>query len=144
MDPIMMTEIKDRDSKRFGIVHPGRTLNGTTVEIIPGERITIMTVEEAGSRYVKNDAGKYVPSTEDRLVTKTFTLGDTAEVGSYNLTYTGTVRKITEKTVTVVEYEDFPGMRKTYRMSIYDFASRNKDFDAEETAKRNAVMMVTL
>lgn len=151
MVPITLTEVRGKDHKRYGTTYPGEVLEGTTVEIEPGKSITIMKVVAAGSRYVPDPKvlnigtgkPKMVPC-EEHLVVKKFNIGDTAEVGSYNLVYTGTVRKITEKTVTVVEYEDSPGMKKTYRFDIYTFARRNWDFDAEDVAKRNHETMMVI
>lgn len=73
----------------------------------------------------------------------TFALGDTAEYGSYNLSYTGKITKITDKAVTIVAY---PGsnMAKTHRLSVEEFCWRNFKFDAAETARRNAEEMMYL
>ena len=66
-----------------------------------------------------------------------FTIGDTAEYDSYNLSYTGKIVKITDKAVTIVAY---PGstIEKTYRLDIASFCWRNFKFNAAETARANA------
>ena len=73
----------------------------------------------------------------------TLRLGDEAEYGSYNLSYTGTITKITEKCVTIVAY---PGsnMARTHRLDLNEFCWRNWDFDAVATAKRNHEEMMYL
>jgi len=134
---MMITEIRDRDRKMYGVVRSGELLKDTTAEIVEGGSIALTHVVQAGGRYVKDAGGRNVPNPEPYIVTKTFRIGDRAEVGSYNLIYTGIVRKITAKTITIVEHEGTSN-EKVYRMSIYNFAWRNWDFDAAEAAKRNA------
>lgn len=115
-------------------------VSGTAARIVPGVEIELVTLVAAGRRYVKDALTGRMGPNEAFTIRKTFRVGDTAVVGSYNLTYTGTIRSITEKTVTVVEHEG-SSMEKVYRMSLARFAGRNWDFDAEETAKRNAAWM---
>ena len=73
----------------------------------------------------------------------TFALGDTAEYGSYNLSYTGEIVKITDKCVTIVCY---PGskMSRKHMLSVEEFCWRNKSFNAAETARRNSEEMMYL
>ena len=66
----------------------------------------------------------------------TLAVGDEAEYGSYNLSYTGTITKITEKCVTIVAYPN-SSMSRPHRLSLNEFCWRNWDFDAVATAKRN-------
>ena len=73
-----------------------------------------------------------------------FQVGDTAEYDSYNLSYTGEITKITEKTVTIMAYPDSPTMKRAHRLDIHQFAWRNYDFNREETARKNSEMMMTL
>ena len=140
---IMVLEIRDRDRKRFGRTIPGEVAEGQHAEIIPGRRIRLFGVEKAGRRYVKDPVtGKMVPN-EERLYRRDFRIGDTAEVGSYNLIYTGTITAISEKTITVVEYHGTPNA-KTYRMSLHEFNRRNWDFDADKAAEHNAEEMMCI
>ena len=135
---IVIENPKDRDHTRFGQPRAGETLKDTTVTIVPGKRIEIVHLVRPGHRNVKNPVtGRYEPNAEAFTVRKTFEIGDLAEVGGYNLTYTGRVRSITPKGVTVVEHEG-TSYAKTHRLSVYLFARMNWDFDAEETARRNA------
>lgn len=139
--PIILATVKDQDRTRFGQKRDGNVLDGTSVRILPGDRIELQTTVKAGRRYVRDaSTGRMGPSTQDTIVRKTFAIGDVAQVGSYNLVYTGIVRSITEKTVTVVEYAG-TSMEKTYRFSIYRFALMNRDFDRDEAAKRNSEWM---
>lgn len=69
----------------------------------------------------------------DRGTDVTFTVGDTAEYDSYNLSYLGTITQITEKTVTIKpKYSE-----RTRRLKIDEFCWRNYDFNLEEVIKRN-------
>ncbi len=124
---VLVLEIRDRDHKRFGRVIPGDVAKGQHAEIIVGRRIRLFGVERGSGRLYRRD----------------FRIGDVAEVGSYNLTYTGTITAIGEKTITVVEDLGTPGA-KTHRMSLHEFNWRNWNFDAEECARRNFETMETI
>ena len=133
--------IVERDSKRFGTVYPGKAVEGHRATIVPGKSITLHGYEKS-CRYVPAKPGE--TATQGKYVAKPvglysnhFELGDWAEVHSYNLVYTGRIRKITAKTVTIIEYEDSAHPR-TYRLSIADFDRKNWDFDAVAAAKRNS------
>lgn len=67
---------------------------------------------------------------------RTFVIGDLVEYDSYNLSYTGPIVSITDKTI-VVRKGSHPGA-KTARLSLHDFNWRNKDFDLAATRKRNS------
>ena len=62
-----------------------------------------------------------------------FEIGDVAEYDSYNLSYTGTIVAITDKTVTIKPRFN----ERNRRLKIRDFAWRNYKFDAAETAAKN-------
>jgi hypothetical protein len=66
----------------------------------------------------------------------TFSVGDTAEYDSYNLSYTGKISKISEKAVTIVAY---PGTRneKVHRLDLNTFCWRNHKFTVEAAQKAN-------
>lgn len=66
-----------------------------------------------------------------------FQIGDWAEYDSYNLSYTGRIDKITDKCVTITAYPDSP-MSRTHRLDLASFCYRNWNFNAAETAARNA------
>jgi hypothetical protein len=69
--------------------------------------------------------------------TRSFIVGETASYDSYNLVYTGTITKITEKCVTIVAYKGHKGMEKAHRLDMNTFCWRNHNFDAAEVAKQN-------
>ncbi len=71
----------------------------------------------------------------------TFHIGDIAEYDSYNLSYTGVILSITEKTVTIETYSGTQSARK-HRLKISQFAWRNYNFNAEKTAKENFETMM--
>lgn len=107
--------------------------------IVPGKSVTLHGIEAAGHRYVKNpETGRFDNVLESpKPYANHFAIGDWAEVGAYNLVYTGQITKITKKTVTLVEY---PGTNnaKTYRFTIAKFDRRNWDFDLAKATERNA------
>ena len=70
----------------------------------------------------------------------TFKIGDKAEWGSYNLTYTGTIVSIGEKTVTI-QHKVFT---ERTRLDFAEFAWRNFNFNAEKISRENAKEMVCL
>lgn len=67
----------------------------------------------------------------------TFQIGDQAEHDSYNLSYYGTITKITEKTVTIVDR-----CFGTKRLKLDTFAWRNYDFNLEEVRAKNSDTMM--
>jgi hypothetical protein len=70
----------------------------------------------------------------------TFKIGDEAEYHSYNLSYTGKIISIGEKTVTIQAYSGTLN-QKNHRLSLWEFAWRNWHFDAEKIAQDNFVTM---
>ena len=68
---------------------------------------------------------------------KTFSIGDTVEVDSFNLTYFGTVVQITEKTVTIKpRYGE-----RNKRLSLLDFTWRNYNFDYQKRLIANSTWL---
>lgn len=130
-------EIRDRDRRRFGRLHEGSILKNTSALITPGAQIVITHRVDRGERYVRDETGRHVPNAVAYVVTRTFKIGDVATYGGMNLVYMGCIRRIAENTVTVVE-NDGDSYPKTHRMSLYDFAQKNWDFDAVAAAKRNS------
>lgn len=96
--------------------------NGRNADIIPGKAIRIYG-NEPGYR-------------EPRPFDITFKIGDEAIRGSYNFIYTGAIKSITAKTVTIVEYEGSYSERRR-RFKIDQFISLNYRFNAEYIAKHN-------
>jgi hypothetical protein len=103
---------------------------------------TVIQTHETFSTYTaKIVIGNSITVTRENEKPNTFVIGDWAECDSYNLSYTGIIRSITEKTVTVEEY---PGtsMARKYRLKIGEFCWRNWDFNIGETQKRNSETMM--
>jgi hypothetical protein len=73
-----------------------------------------------------------------KIIRNTFFAGEMATYGSYNLTYYGPIKSITDKTVTISErgYD-----AKTRRLTIDQFIGMNSDFILAEVQKRNAEYM---
>ncbi len=70
----------------------------------------------------------------DEPFERTFNIGDTVEVGSYNLVYLGKITQITAKSVLCKE-DTYQGGNK--RFDLFKFAHVNRDFDEAKAKKRN-------
>lgn len=70
---------------------------------------------------------------------KVFRIGERAEYDSYNLTYTGIIESIGEKTVSIRENGG-----KMHRLSLYEFCWRNCDFDLARIEDSNAREIVCI
>lgn len=71
----------------------------------------------------------------------TFKIGDWAEYDSYNLSYSGIIRSITEKTVTIEAYPNSTMSRK-HRLKLDTFAWRNYNFSKEKCDAHNSNEMM--
>lgn len=114
--------IADRDHKRGGRVTAGRVTAGQHAAVTPGQSVVLWGVD-------RNCVSRFRPYRIE------FKIGDTAEYDSYNLSYTGTITAIGEKTITI------ESNGRTYRLSLFDFNWRNNDFDARAIEARNHVQM---
>ena len=72
----------------------------------------------------------------DEVLVNQFTMGDSAEYGSYNLIYTGPITKITDKMVQITAYPNTRNETK-HNLSLDTFCWRNEKFDADKVAKHN-------
>lgn len=133
---IMVWEIRAKDCTRGGMRYVGDVLTGHHAEIVPGARIRLFGLIKAGERYVMGANGRRVPC-EAYVYRRDFAIGDCAEYGSYNMSYTGTITAITEKTVTITE-DCGGGRTRPHRLDLYSFSRRNWNFSVEESARRNA------
>ena len=68
----------------------------------------------------------------------TFSIGDQAEYGSYNLNYTGEIVAIGAKTITIESYGE------KHRLDLHTFAWRNWDFDAQRIFEDNSDTMMRI
>jgi hypothetical protein len=117
----------------------GPARHGLAAHVVAGQSILLVGEERAGYRSVFNpSSGRHEVTTAPQPIARTFRVGDEAEYGSHNLVYTGTITAITTKTVTIVEDDR---AAKAHRLSLYDFAEANYDFDAAKAHKRNAEWM---
>jgi hypothetical protein len=69
---------------------------------------------------------------------KVFLLGNIAEYDSYNLSYTGKIVSITDKTVSIQDGST------TKRLKLTDFIWRNHNFSLAETKYKNSVTMQSI
>lgn len=96
-------------------------------ETSKGKAIVVYGVKQVSKGYNKETC-KW--ETEDKMFSKTFKVGDLAEYDSYNYSYVGKIKQITDKTVTIIkDYRN--GQSETKRLKIRDFAWRNYNFDLE-------------
>ena len=120
------------------------------VTIVPGKSIKIETE-------VEYPAPAPFKGTLRKLITRTFKPGDTVIYDSYNLVYTGEIKAITEKGVSVVtdwrtpegystraKYAKDGTMHKAKckRMKLMCFCWRNYNLDLEKVAAENADTMM--
>lgn len=106
------------------------------IEVRPGEWAEIAkgkSIRLFGARKGWEDNKKVVTLYENK-----FEVGSEAEYDSFNLSYTGTIVSITDKTVTI----QTPHGEKKRRLKIYTFQWRNWNFDAEETSRKNSEAMM--
>ena len=134
-------QVMTKASKRFGTVYPatptdyfvyfGKACKGGF------ESITIHKTQRDGS--IKE--------------CRTFVVGDVAEYDSFNLSYTGTIEKITEKGIHIhtgwfksahggTTNNPASNKKEIKRLDLNAFCWRNYNFDAAETAKNNAEEMM--
>lgn len=137
VEAISMTEIRTKSRKRFGVEYPGEVLEGHRAEIVPGVSITLHGSVKRTKATKDPVTGLYRYEPKNDLYANHFEIGSWCEVHSYNLVYTGRIRKITAKVVEAVEYEG-TNNEKVYRMDIANFTSRNWDFDMDAACKRNS------
>ena len=115
-----MNRVMSKAGRRRGIEYP--SIETEYLAEISGNSIRI-------SREYKN---------ERCFIPKTFKIGDICEYDSYNLSYLGTIVKITDKVVSVMPKFS----KKIVRLSLYTFCWRNHDFDLENIEKKNHETMM--
>lgn len=115
---ITYRNLKDRDRTVAGRVYEGNTTDGAHADVTPGKSIRLYGIEDYKGPY-----------------DITFNVGDEAIHGSYNFVYTGKILKIGPKTVTV-DAGDIGSKPK--RLTVYNFSGRNRGYDADAIAARNA------
>lgn len=108
--------VKDADRKG----HLGRVARGQHAEVRPRKWIRLFGAENGVA------------------FERMFALGAEAAYGGYNLTYTGNVVSIGQKTVTVRDES------VTSRLSIFDFLFWNRRFDAQRVRECNRRTLATL
>lgn len=130
---MQVQNIPQKGYTKYGVRHERAPLMGHHADVTPGVSIRLHGVET-------NRHGG--PAAYDL----TFKLGDSAVYGSYNLTYTGEITAIGEKTVTITETHygrNDAGERvlvygRVHRLELADFSRQNSDYDADKIAARNA------
>lgn len=119
-----LIQLRERDVKRHGVEYPGRVLVGRYALV--GRD----TIELFG-------CGTTMYGTPCEPYSRTFTVGDTAEYSSYNMSYLGKIVKITPKVVTIVKGESYSSTKACLKLHHFDW--RNHDFDLEKTREHNRI-----
>lgn len=119
---IMVMEIRRKDTIKFGRKHPGNVEPNAHAEIVPGHSIRLFGTSRNGVEY-----------------NTTFRVGDYAVYGSYNMVYTGKIRSITAKRVTIVE--DHFGT--VHSLDLHTFNWRNYNYNEADIADNNLNWLMT-
>lgn len=114
------------------LMNPSRDLS--VVVITVGKSIRVISTKDTSE---KQPSGRY--ATVRRMEVREFQVGEMAEYDSYNLSYYGPIKSITEKTVVIAER--YGGKPKLHRLKIGQFVGKNYDFDLAQTQKRNSEYM---
>lgn len=112
------TRVFRKARKQHGVDYPA-TQTEYLVSLVKGKSIQVFRENQDGTI----EAG-----------TK-FELGDIAEYDSYNLSYTGMIESITDKTVTIVK--SYGRDVQKHRLDLNTFCWRNFKFNLAETQARN-------
>lgn len=133
--------VESRSYKRGGRVYPGQVREHEYAAVTPGRSITLFGVRK---RWEKG--GTVMVGYKRR-----FAMGDSAEYGSYNLSYYGPILHIGPKTVTIATgwthgthggLSSRPeGRPEVKKLTIERFSSRNWDFDVHKKAEENSETM---
>lgn len=128
----VFTRVESRAWTKFGTKHEGKIEKTSFAAITPGRSIVLF-----GAR-------------NGKAYRKRFEIGDIAEYDSYNLSYTGPIRAISVKRISIGTGWSRNGSsrvtpgdpEKLKSLDIHAFDWRNYDFDAEATAVRNHETMM--
>lgn len=117
-------DIVSKTRRRFGQTYPGQS-NGLKATV--GKR--------NGVKFIRL-FGNYVgwQGSQGKPVDRTFKVGDTVEMDSYNLRYLGEIVNITEKRISI-KGRYGAGLKS---MDLFSFSWRNYNFDLEEALAENA------
>ena len=83
--------------------------------------------------YIRNEM---ITIVRDGVLVNSFLIGDWAEYDSYNLSYHGIIRSITDKTVTIEAYPDTQ-IAKKHRLKLDTFCWRNWNFNKAKSDAEN-------
>lgn len=114
----------------------------TSIQVIDGTEQYNVDVIKNKSIRVRTSRHKWSRVTQETKLQDfdtTFNIGDSAEYDSYNLSYVGTIKSITHKTVTIIERDG-----TTHRLNLRQFCWRNYDFNLDETLKSNQEISYTI
>lgn len=125
-------QITRRGYRRRGAEYPAKVEPNAFAAITPGRSIVLFGMNK--NKWRKDDP----PGGVMRGYVRRFRVGDVAEHGSYNLVYTGPIRSITPKRVTI-DRSDIGNRPGSF--DIEQFHSMNWDFDPEAADKRNREWM---
>ena len=115
---IELKPVLTKAHKRWGIEYPAQVTE-FSVEIVPNESVSIF---------------------RNGIYKNTFSVGELCEYSSYNWSYLGTILKISEKTVQILEEHS----TKVHHLNINEFCWRNESFNLEKALdeKHDAMMYV--
>jgi hypothetical protein len=96
------------------------------------------TAEAAPGKYIgiKGGYSNHIDGTQ--RFDRRFRIGDRAEYDSYNLKYIGTITAIGKSTVTITDHKE------NRRLSLYEFISRNWDYNQKKIDAHNEEEMLCI
>lgn len=120
------------------VVEKTRTYRGVTTPARDTEFLIVIAPHKQSITVYREDQEGQVTDI------RTFHVGDAASWGAYNITYIGTITKISDKVVSITQSRrTIMGENvKIHRLSMYEFCWRNYRFNEERARRENSIEMM--
>jgi hypothetical protein len=120
-----ITNIQPKPYTQFGVKHERTNTSGNwSADVEKNKSIRIY--------------GTYTRHQTPEQFDRTFQIGDTIEIGSYNFVYTGEIEAISDKRIV---YRQYKNDKHTATLNLYDFINKNWDLDLVKISERNSETM---
>jgi hypothetical protein len=108
--------------------------NKPTANKIEEDKNFILIICKEGTALISKKENTIEIGKKGTKESRKFSIGDTIETGSYNLVYTGTIKKITKSYIECTHISE----SRIRRMKISEFIYGNYDLDLNKIAKNNS------